>query len=356
MEVEVFNGQLCSKRNVRNRTGIGRLKHWEHVSSSCTNGLEHGAAYGDGGYRPQQRRLGYKVLFSATIFWTDDVSSGNPRLYDEGFGAQERRTERDNGDASLTSYFVRTKWWIWCGIEGSARWRLHVQTPCGVAGALGHGLLLHRSFLERCCVAHTTEFVSKNQDDVSFIKSTKPLFGVRIPLENDTSVVLERRSQRYNGDNGEVLRAETLVCVTTLVPWARHCRSELACSYMQHDECDCAFGKMEVLSCSLSWGRSLWHMHCTKVVCASTPHSHYSLFSHEHCHTCSLKVGRLQICVWGIVYVYQVNVHQVNVICNHSELHPFACCNGHIHAQHRHLSLGQHPRPRRQPGPRQQLQ
>ena len=95
MEAEVFNGQLCSKRNVRNRTGIGRLKHWEHVSSSCTNGLEHGAAYGDGGYRPQQRRLGYKVLFSATIFWTtDDVSSENPRLYDEG--ASEHRSAARN--------------------------------------------------------------------------------------------------------------------------------------------------------------------------------------------------------------------------------------------------------------------
>ena len=26
-----------------------------------------------------------------------------------GLGAQERRTERENGDASLTSYFVRSK-------------------------------------------------------------------------------------------------------------------------------------------------------------------------------------------------------------------------------------------------------
>ena len=46
MEAEVFNGQLCSKRNVRNRTGIGRSKHWEHFGSSCTNGFEHGAACG----------------------------------------------------------------------------------------------------------------------------------------------------------------------------------------------------------------------------------------------------------------------------------------------------------------------
>ena len=83
--------------------------------------------------------------------------------------------------------------------------------------------------------------VSKDQDNVALIKSTKvqSVPGTGILSENDIPVVLELELMGSSN--------ETLACVTTLAPCARHLSKRKARDDMTHDKCDCSFGRRTII-------------------------------------------------------------------------------------------------------------
>ena len=102
-------------------------------------------------------------------------------------GAEEHRTERDNGDASLT--VLLNKWWIFCRMEGECQDDDFMpELLAGLLVLLAGVLFSIGLLLERCCVGHTQRVLVP---DVGILAAN----GRRVVLETVGAV----RRRRWRG-------------------------------------------------------------------------------------------------------------------------------------------------------------